>query len=63
MFRLHAARPPAGPPSDAAVQRFLETAERYGCWNATAEENAQVGLPLPLSPPCAHTVSTGAAKI
>jgi hypothetical protein len=34
----------AGPPSDAAIQRFLEVAERYGYWNATPEENAGVGL-------------------
>jgi uncharacterized RmlC-like cupin family protein len=34
------------PPSEQATQRFLETAERYGYWNATPEENAQVGLQL-----------------
>ena len=34
----------AGPPSDDAIQRFLEAAERYGYWNATPEENAAVGL-------------------
>lgn len=38
--------PPVGHPSDAAARRFLETADRYGYWNATAEENAQVGLSL-----------------
>jgi hypothetical protein len=33
-------------PSDADVQRFLETAERYGYWNASPEENAAIGLHL-----------------
>lgn len=37
----------AGPPSDAAIEHFLATAERYGYWNATPEENAEVGLHLP----------------
>jgi quercetin dioxygenase-like cupin family protein len=36
----------AGPPSQAVIQRFLETSERYGYWNATPEENAAVGLEL-----------------
>jgi quercetin dioxygenase-like cupin family protein len=36
----------AWPPSDAAVRKLLETSERYGYWNATPEENAQVGLRL-----------------
>jgi quercetin dioxygenase-like cupin family protein len=36
----------AGPPPDEAIQRFLETAERYGYWNATPQENADVGLHL-----------------
>jgi mannose-6-phosphate isomerase-like protein (cupin superfamily) len=34
------------PPSEADVQRFLEVAERFGYWNATPEENAEVGLRL-----------------
>jgi hypothetical protein len=38
---------PSGPPSGEAIRRFLETAERYGYWNATPEENAQVGITLP----------------
>jgi hypothetical protein len=38
---------PAGPPSAEAIERFLATAERYGYWNATPEENAEVGLALP----------------
>jgi len=36
----------ARPPSDAAIQQFLQVAERYGYWNATPEENADVGLTL-----------------
>jgi quercetin dioxygenase-like cupin family protein len=32
------------PPSEGALRHFLEVAERYGYWNATPEENAQVGL-------------------
>jgi quercetin dioxygenase-like cupin family protein len=39
--------PTGGPPPAEAIQRFLETAERYGYWNATPEENAEVGLTLP----------------
>jgi hypothetical protein len=34
------------PPDDATIQRFLATSERYGYWNATPEENAEVGLQL-----------------
>jgi hypothetical protein len=30
-----------------AIRHFLETAERYGYWNASPEENAQAGLRLP----------------
>jgi len=33
-------------PTDGAIQHFLSTAERYGYWNATPEENAAVGLQL-----------------
>jgi quercetin dioxygenase-like cupin family protein len=36
----------AAPPSEAEIQHFLETAERYGYWNASPEENAKVGLHL-----------------
>jgi quercetin dioxygenase-like cupin family protein len=35
------------PPSEAVVEHFLETAARYGYWNATPEENAAVGIALP----------------
>ncbi len=36
------------PPVTAeAAQRFQETAQRYGYWNATPEENAEIGLALP----------------
>jgi quercetin dioxygenase-like cupin family protein len=34
-----------GPPSADAIEHFPETAERYGYWNATPEQNAEVGLP------------------
>ncbi|HEY8551717.1 MAG TPA: cupin domain-containing protein [Vicinamibacterales bacterium] len=39
--------PPPAPPSRERVERFLRTAERYGHWNATPEENARVGLHVP----------------
>ena len=35
--------PRCGPPP-VPDERFLATAERYGYWNATPEENAEVGL-------------------
>jgi quercetin dioxygenase-like cupin family protein len=38
---------PPSPPSPDRIRHFLETAERYGYWNATQEENAQIGLRLP----------------
>lgn len=38
---------PSSPPSAETVRHFLETVERYGYWNATPEENAEVGLYLP----------------
>ena len=31
-------------PSGDPIEHFLATAERYGYWNATPEENAAVGL-------------------
>jgi quercetin dioxygenase-like cupin family protein len=34
------------PPTEPAIRHFLETAERYGYWNATPAENAAVGLQL-----------------
>ena len=37
----------ATPPSPETVERFMRTAERYGHWLATPEENAEVGLTLP----------------
>jgi quercetin dioxygenase-like cupin family protein len=37
----------AGPPTPEAIARFLAVAERYGYWNATPEQNAEVGLALP----------------
>ncbi|MGH9308435.1 MAG: cupin domain-containing protein, partial [Vicinamibacterales bacterium] len=38
---------PAAPPAPEEIQRFLRTAERYGHWTATPEENAKVGLEVP----------------
>ena len=38
---------PVAPPAPAEIQRFLQTSERYGYWNASPAENAQVGLALP----------------
>lgn len=38
---------PSLPPSTAEIQRFLDTAAKYGYWNATPEENANVGIVLP----------------
>jgi hypothetical protein len=38
----------ASPPADGdALLHFLATSERYGYWNATPEENAAIGVPLP----------------
>jgi quercetin dioxygenase-like cupin family protein len=41
---------PVPAPSSGDVERFRRTAERYGYWNATSEENARVGLSLPAVP-------------
>jgi quercetin dioxygenase-like cupin family protein len=38
---------PAPPPSKGTLGHFLSTAERYGYWNATPEENARAGIPVP----------------
>jgi len=40
--------PGAWPPTQEAAQRLLATADRYGHWNATPEENAQFGVHLDL---------------
>ena len=37
---------PLSPPSPQVIRHFLETAERYGHWNATPEENQRIGLSL-----------------
>jgi mannose-6-phosphate isomerase-like protein (cupin superfamily) len=42
--------PPAWPPARERVAHLLGVARRYGYWNATAEENARVGLSLPSLP-------------
>lgn len=36
-----------GPPPPERVRQFLDIAARYGHWNATPEENAQIGIALP----------------
>jgi quercetin dioxygenase-like cupin family protein len=38
---------PPSPPSEERIRQFLAVAEGYGYWNATPEENARVGVPLP----------------
>lgn len=37
----------AGPPSPEMVRHFLDTAQRYGYWNGSPEDNAAVGIRLP----------------
>lgn len=39
--------PGSSAPPLEAIQHFLRTAERYGYWIATQEENAAVGLQMP----------------
>jgi quercetin dioxygenase-like cupin family protein len=41
---------PGIPPSlsEEAIRHFLETADRYGYWNAPPEENARLGIALPV---------------
>jgi len=34
------------PPSEETIRHFLQTAARYGYWNATPEENARIGVSL-----------------
>ncbi|MBV8564970.1 MAG: cupin domain-containing protein [Methylobacteriaceae bacterium] len=41
--------PPPAPPTAERIRHFDETATRYGYWNATPEENAAVGLEMPMS--------------
>ena len=36
----------SGPPTEETIRRFLETAARYGYWNATPDENARIGISL-----------------
>jgi quercetin dioxygenase-like cupin family protein len=38
---------PPDPPSADELRHFQETSDRYGYWNATAEENARIGISLP----------------
>lgn len=44
---IASAAPPPDPPSEVTIRHFLEVAARYGHWNATPEENAEVGLSSP----------------
>ena len=39
--------PTGAAPAPEALERFLAVAERYGYWNATPEENAHLGIPVP----------------
>jgi quercetin dioxygenase-like cupin family protein len=36
-------------PSVGTIRHFLETAERYGHWLATSDENARLGISLPIA--------------
>jgi hypothetical protein len=38
------------PPSEVDLRRFAETAERYGYWNASPQENAAVDITPPEAP-------------
>jgi mannose-6-phosphate isomerase-like protein (cupin superfamily) len=38
------------PPSPERIQHFLKVADEFGYWNATPEENAQLGLHLSPAP-------------
>ena len=31
------------------IQHFLITSQKYGYWNATPEENAEIGLTIPMT--------------
>lgn len=42
-------RQPALPTAEA-IRRFLDISARYGYWNATPEENASIGVSLPIRP-------------
>jgi quercetin dioxygenase-like cupin family protein len=43
----HVIGKPPPMPSRQAIEHFLATAERYGHWTASPDENAEVGLTLP----------------
>ena len=38
---------PLAAPTREQIQHFLLTSQKYGYWNATAEENAEIGLTIP----------------
>jgi hypothetical protein len=35
------------PPTADVIRRFLEASARHGYWNASAEDNARIGITLP----------------
>ena len=40
---------PLAAPTRAQIQHFLITSQKYGYWNATPEENAKIGLTMPIT--------------
>ena len=38
---------PLPPPTKEQIQHFIITSQKYGYWNATPEENAEIGLTIP----------------
>jgi len=41
---------PLSAPTREQIQHFLTTSQKYGYWNATPEENAEIGLSVPMTP-------------
>jgi quercetin dioxygenase-like cupin family protein len=40
---------PLAAPTREQIQHFLITSQKYGYWNATPEENAEIGLTIPMT--------------
>jgi quercetin dioxygenase-like cupin family protein len=40
---------PLAAPTREEIQHFLVTSQKYGYWNATPEENAEIGLTIPMT--------------
>jgi len=40
---------PLPAPTREQIQHFLMTSQRYGYWNATPEENGEIGLTIPMT--------------